>query len=83
MYRKQEHSAGQNMRVERESGAVLTEQRGKLGQDCLKLETLGLSRKYCYKILYLAPENHKAQGLLQCVSQIRSKIDFSLVFKVK
>lgn len=65
------------------SGAVLTEQRGKLGRDCLKLENLGLSRKYRYKILYLAPENHKARGLLQCVSQIRSKIDFSLVFKVK
>lgn len=33
-------------------------------------------------LLYLALENHKAQGLLQCVSQIRSKIGFSYVFKV-
>ena len=30
-------------------------------------------------ILYLAPEHHKAPGLLQCVSSVRLKIGFSHV----
>lgn len=30
-------------------------------------------------LLYLVPESHKARGLLQCVSQIRSEISFSHV----